>query len=489
MPDESASVIDGPQLMSVGGYLISDATMRAVLARAVREAALALANPQTRANVYQQLRLSPYRENKLHFRTALNTNLSDLLNGMASARQSSKTEILTALDSLIDLEFYMPVKEHWRNWKGSTDVIVAGALADDGTIPVAYDLTGREVQLQSAEEPPATPTLALVPVETDFSNTTTLGGSIVLPGAPPPTEPDGVYMVYSRVYDDHEGFLHGNPEFEVHAFRKHSQTVFVPFSCSGESQYDGGPYRNYNQDDEHWYGRVLLAAESLLDDPYYVDDRLLLLMWEDDVDRCGQSGGMPPKTSAELRDDINDAAGRIIGVGFPYDSTTLWARFKQAIVDILTGSFFQEDDFVGYMELPGSGYGCWPESGPVSVDIYNEDRISTGDATLDITFEHARGPICYSPPPLPPGSGTISGPGTVHPSDYCTYVGLGTGGEPPYTYQWWKDYTLVGSGEEISLATGTSNFVLKLRFWDANWRPGETTKNITVSSGAVYCIQ
>jgi len=36
----------------------------------------------------------------------------------------------------------MPVKEHWDQWSGSADLIVATALCDH-EIPVAYDTRGR----------------------------------------------------------------------------------------------------------------------------------------------------------------------------------------------------------------------------------------------------------------------------------------------------------------------------------------------------------
>lgn len=62
----------------------------------------------------------------------------------------------------------MPVLEHKQRWDGDSNVIVATALRDH-EIPVAYDLQGRPVTIESAEQPPTIPTLALVRAETDFS--------------------------------------------------------------------------------------------------------------------------------------------------------------------------------------------------------------------------------------------------------------------------------------------------------------------------------
>jgi len=75
---------------------------------------------------------------------------------------------LAAVDSLIDMEFYMPVKEHFGRWTGDSNLIVAAALRDH-EIPVAFALDGSRVTLHSAHEAPPTPTLGIVPSETDFS--------------------------------------------------------------------------------------------------------------------------------------------------------------------------------------------------------------------------------------------------------------------------------------------------------------------------------
>ena len=66
----------------------------------------------------------------------------------------------------LPLELYMPVPAHRAAWKGDDRILVATAHADHEA-PVAYDVRGRR-QILSADAPPGTPVLALVPVETDF---------------------------------------------------------------------------------------------------------------------------------------------------------------------------------------------------------------------------------------------------------------------------------------------------------------------------------
>ena len=56
---------------------------------------------------------------------------------------------------------------HRAAWAGGEDLLVATAR-EDGETPVAYDTRGHR-RLLNPRTPPATPVLAVVPVETDFS--------------------------------------------------------------------------------------------------------------------------------------------------------------------------------------------------------------------------------------------------------------------------------------------------------------------------------
>lgn len=150
------------------GLMVPEATGRAIMARLARQVALALSDAGLRSRVYQALHGSPYREHKLHFRTMLQSTNLGLLDAMAATEGAGRDAILASLDSVMDLEFYMPVKEHWATWDGGPMLLVATAH-HDGDIPSAFDLSGRPVGLSSPWVPPATPTLALVPAEMNFS--------------------------------------------------------------------------------------------------------------------------------------------------------------------------------------------------------------------------------------------------------------------------------------------------------------------------------
>lgn len=181
---------------STSGAFLLESTMEQVHRRVVRALAMALANSDVRSSVYSAIRASPYREGKLHLRSLLSANGSSLL----AAARNYEPGLQAALDSLVDVEFYMPVRAHRRAWTGGSNLIVAGVLRDDGRIPMAFDLAGNEVVIHSAQQPPDTPTLAVVPVETNFtplpSSATDASAAVV--------DPPGTYLTSASLDDDYE---------------------------------------------------------------------------------------------------------------------------------------------------------------------------------------------------------------------------------------------------------------------------------------------
>ena len=305
--------------------VIMERQQRQLLDELTRAVAMSLARPAVRQAVYDALHASPYREHKLHLPVYLRNSGRPLLAAMAALRGAGATEsaVLKTADSAIDLEFYMPVKSHFASWTGDDNLIVATALRDH-EIPVAYDLRGERVVLTSADVPPATPTLAIVPVETDFrrvpqpgANVSNIcytdradaapsssaniiedcgGGGGGSPPPPPPPPPSGVYMTFSYVPGDYEGFLMGDPEFEVHALARRSatDTGFVDLQCSGEHAADGDGVQSgirssayvYDQNGSSWSGQVLLFSKAQIDSAQGRDTAVVYWMWEDDNTAC-----------------------------------------------------------------------------------------------------------------------------------------------------------------------------------------------------------
>ena len=238
--------------------------------------ARALADPGFRARLYDRLKASPFREGKVHLqRSYSRTSAADLA---ALANLNNEAEAITdsVLRATEPLEVYLPVPAHRQRWKGDDRLLVATA-ARDHDIPVAYDLTGGR-HLLDPDRPPDTPVLAVVPVETDFDHPLIRtqaqctpdqlescggtggggsgggGGGGVTPSGVTP----GLYMTAAHFVEDFEGWLKGEPEFEIHIMGQRGRSdSLTRYECAGEHQ--PGLY-NWNGG-ENWTGSVLLFSQ------------------------------------------------------------------------------------------------------------------------------------------------------------------------------------------------------------------------------------
>ena len=228
---ESGTVTPATRMSRLGRAL--DTTLlRPIQLRVTRALARALGDAGTRQRLYALLHASPYREHKLHLSELLRGDGGFLLDAMATQDGRPAGRVLAALDSLVDFEIYLPVPEHWSGWTGGDDLIVASDLAQSET-PIAFDLSGRRVAGMSRDVPPATPTLVLVPVETDFSTAAGPAGATCV-GCPPPCSgtscdggggsgggappPDVFRLSGIRIDDAHEPWSSGAPEFELYVW-------------------------------------------------------------------------------------------------------------------------------------------------------------------------------------------------------------------------------------------------------------------------------
>jgi len=267
-----------------GPNVLSTATNPELLARSL---ALALGDPAFRAHVKGELDRSPFREHKLSFQRFLSAGRGHALAAMALRTGVATADLGRAADGAIPLEMYLPVPEHRRTWKGDANVLVATALADHDP-PVAFDVQGNRLVLDP-ERPPATPVIAVVPVETDFSTTPAAieclsCGSLWLP-PPPPTGP-GLYLTKAHFVDDFEGWLKGGPEFEVHILGQKGQTdSLTDYQCAGEKQ--PAPYY-FDQNALDWSGSVMLFSKVQLDayNAAHPGQNIRVFVVEDDDTAC-----------------------------------------------------------------------------------------------------------------------------------------------------------------------------------------------------------
>src|SRR5437660_212947 len=223
--------------------------------RLARGLALALADPAFRARVHAELDRSPYREHKLPFQRFLAADGGVALAALARRTGRPASDLAREADAAIPLEMYLPVPAHRHAWTGGANVLVATAIGDHD-VPVAFDVHGNRRLLDPAH-PPATPVIAVVPVETDFSPKPSAlieclescggggggGGSGGGGGggvSPPPPSP-GLYMTKAHFVDDFVGWLKGGPGVEVTILGRNGQSGWLTdYHCAGERQH--APY-------------------------------------------------------------------------------------------------------------------------------------------------------------------------------------------------------------------------------------------------------
>jgi len=87
--------------------------------------------------------------------------------------------------------------------------------------------------------------------------------------------------------------------------------------------------------------------------------------------------------------------------------------------------------------------------------------------------------VTVPPPPPPPFPGTIviDGPTKVLANRFCSYEAIVTGGTPPYGMVWYKDGTFLGRGSTMIVATGVSDFTLRVDVTDADQTFGSDPLN------------
>lgn len=250
----------GNEEAAVPPAIIASTQERDAMDRLARRLALALADPAFRAFVKGELDRSPFVEHKLQLQRFLHSSGRQALKAVARLNATTEATVEVEANRAIPLEFYFPVPAHRAAWSGGPDILVASAR-EDRDAPVAYDVHGRR-QVLSPDAPPATPVLAVVPVEADFSRAAPTDAFICCADGSPPPPPPGLYMTYSHFVQDFEGWFKGSPEFEFHILgQAGTSDSLKDYQCAGEPA--GGYYR-FDQNSLDWSGSVLLFSQSQL---------------------------------------------------------------------------------------------------------------------------------------------------------------------------------------------------------------------------------
>lgn len=253
--------------------------------RLARLFAVALHSPGFRGYLKSQLDASPFPEHKIQLQRFLAAPDRRALRDVAELNGTTEADVEQEARAAIPLEVYLPVPAQRAAWNGDENVLVATAI-QDREAPVAFSPDGRR-SILSPDTPPETPVIAVVPVETDFDTppdrTTCLDcGS----GGGGSTSSIGLFMTKSHFDDDYEGWLRGDPEYEIHVLGQSGSTdSLTDYQCAGE--HAGGPYA-FDQNGNDWTGSVLLFSQQQLDSykAAHPGQALRVLALEDDDTAC-----------------------------------------------------------------------------------------------------------------------------------------------------------------------------------------------------------
>jgi len=338
-------ISEGPT--GVAEVRVEAATPDAARERLARRLAVALADPAFRARLQHDLQRSPIREQKLHFQRYLAAADRHALRELARAAREPEASVDGDARGAFPLELYFPVAEHRAGWTGDDRILVATARADREP-PVAYTTRGERLIL-SAQAPPSTPVLALVPVETDFDQPEPEANLIFDGGGPSSTPPPGLYMTYAHFVETFEGWLKGAPEFEVHLLGQAGATdSLTSYSCAGER---AGGYYTFNQDKLDWTGSVLLITQTALTNykTAHPNQNMRVFVVEDDDSSC------------QIKTDVNRFSNLVKAVETAYplltggkDSTgtsiqKIWkkANALQKLIKAIASVIVTNDELVG----------------------------------------------------------------------------------------------------------------------------------------------
>lgn len=347
-PNDVSSEIStpGPLLnpAATASYAIVTADEQAAAEYLARALALSLSRPDVRLEIKTALATSTVKERKLHLASFLQGRGGKIFAVLGREGSLTVPNFQAAVARVRDLEFYMPEDAHRERWTGDQYLLVAVALSERDA-PVAFNTLGERMSLSST--PPDTPTLVLVPTETDFSaqialNRQRRGAVTCLPVATesleaagarctgtanpkvspaaavtPPTarlakvapsspllnfadDPQimGLYMQFLRVLDTGEPWWMGDPEIEVHIVAKQSAEggELRDYQCSGEhaNRLDvlqpgiRDQLYVFDQNNPFWSGSGVLLANRWQMDEIQRDERegYLITVWEDDNEAC-----------------------------------------------------------------------------------------------------------------------------------------------------------------------------------------------------------
>lgn len=382
----------------------SESPQQARYQRLARRLAIGLRDTGFRAAVFAALRKSGQREGKVHLQRLLTDDRGRGRRRLAELAGEPEAVVAADLDAGAPIEVYLPVPGHRRQWLGSSNILVATAERDHDA-PVAFDTWGRRITLDPTV-PPTIPVIALGSAESSFGE----GGMAPTACATCDEDPDGgvtsggtggtggtgggtgglpaaagaggLYMTYTRFNETFEGWLKGDPEFEVHLLGQDgSANAMRSYQCAGENA--GGPYQ-FDQNDKTWSGNVLLFSGSQFAayEAAHPGQAVRVLLLEDDDASCviKTDSARADRTFRQL------VATYGILVGGKSDSLFSIKTFKKAVslwslIKSVWSLFTTQDDVVGYAIEDSVAGEFFP---PANWVVKGENTITNGAIRLEM---------------------------------------------------------------------------------------------------------
>jgi len=296
-----------------------------------RRLARALDDPAFRQYLQAELAASPVVEHKLQFQRFLARDDRRAVEAMAAPDREDPRNVIAEADAGLAAEVYFPVPGHLERWAGGPDLLVATAIADRD-VPVAFDTRGRRILLDP-DTPPDTPVLAIVPQETDFDRPGRPQGTICAfeecgsggggsgggagggsggPGGTPPVQ--DLYLTRAQFVDTFEGWLKGNPEFELHVLGPVAggdSTALTSYQCVGEHAPTG---YFWDMNSTSWSGAAKVFTQQQMDalEQAHPGRSYLIMALEDDDTACEiKMGG---ERVGDLLTSLKNAYQSVIGL-------------------------------------------------------------------------------------------------------------------------------------------------------------------------------
>jgi hypothetical protein len=288
----------------------------------------------------------------VQLQTFLAANNGKAAREVARLSASSGEEVETDALKATALEMYFPVPAHRAAWTGDENLLVASAW-EDHEAPVAYNVQGKR-QVLSAETPPATPVLAVEPVETDFAHPPGEVAKMECTESCSPTgggttsPPSGLYMTYSHFVQDFEGWLKGSPEFEIHVLGQSGTSDSLrDYQCAGGA---AAGYYHFDQNDLNWSGSVLLFSQPQLSSykTAHPNQNFRIIALEDDDTGCAIK--FDANRFKNMITTIQNQYPSLSGAKDTASAIVKWVKRANALQKILAAAYSfltTQDDLIG----------------------------------------------------------------------------------------------------------------------------------------------